>query len=152
MPIEEKDKDGLRPIELAIKAKNRSALETLLKSLYVIHFFLLIYQLNWYDFSVLRPRFMRLKMQILLAAARIHRKESRLDRAVDMCSEAATHADTEDLLFEVLLLRAKCHFDRHDVDKARSDVRAATQLRPGDDEARHLLNTLSLPNTNTSKL
>ncbi|CAI4220898.1 unnamed protein product [Auanema sp. JU1783] len=97
-------------------------------------------------------RFLSIKSQILLSEARIHRREGHLDSAVSACHHAASIADNNDLLFEILLLRAKCNFDRHDVDRARADASAATQLKPTCDEARHLLNTLQLPSTDISRL
>ncbi|KAI3415947.1 hypothetical protein GPALN_005508 [Globodera pallida] len=45
--------------------------------------------------------------------------------------------------FELHLLRAKCHFDARDLERARVDAQLATCMRPGDSEAQNLLAVLS---------
>ncbi|EYC21875.1 hypothetical protein Y032_0018g3578 [Ancylostoma ceylanicum] len=91
------------------------------------------------------------RQQIIISMARVLRRQGRTQQAIEICSTIDPTA-CEQVRFESLLLRAKCHFDLHDIERAKANVRAAIQLRPDHDEARHLLNTLMLPCTNIARL
>ncbi|KAK6745101.1 hypothetical protein RB195_011669 [Necator americanus] len=93
----------------------------------------------------------KVHQQIIISMARVLRRQGRTQQAIDICSTIDPTA-CEQVRFECLLLRAKCHFDLHDIERAKANVRAAIQLRPEHDEARHLLNTLVLPCTNIARL
>ncbi|CAJ0942929.1 unnamed protein product, partial [Mesorhabditis belari] len=93
-----------------------------------------------------------IKWQILLALSRLKRRQGALSEAIQMCEEAAIISDSDDALFEVILFRAKCHFDNHDLERARCDAKVALQLSAMNEEAKQLLATLTLPPTSLYKV
>ncbi|WKY01863.1 hypothetical protein Q1695_015685 [Nippostrongylus brasiliensis] len=103
------------------------------------------------DLRELHNGLLKVRQQIVMSIARVLRRQGRTQQAIDICASLELNC-CEQIRFESLLLRAKCHFDLQDIECAKAHVQEAIQLRPDHDEARHLLNTLTLPSTNIARL
>ncbi|KJH41888.1 tetratricopeptide repeat protein [Dictyocaulus viviparus] len=196
MTIEEKNNEGVYPIQIAILHQNRDALEALLSrgarlrsstwmtavSYHPDVLFVLLskllddagilfrrkrfedamhrlhYALNKCEICLKNDKLqdihnglMKVRLQVIVSMARVLRRQGQAQQAIDVCSSVDASA-CERARFESLLLRAKCHFDLQDIERAKTYAHAAVHLRPDHDEARHLLNTLMLPCTNIARL
>lgn len=92
----------------------------------------------------------RYKLQTLFSIAYLKRRNNKIDDALALTDEALPLLDNDDKTrFELLLFRAKCFFDKRDVEKARSSAKCALLLQPENCDAQNLLAILNTPTLKT---
>lgn len=95
--------------------------------------------------SVIKPQLTHYKVQILIAMTNIKRKNNDLRAAIECASNGLLIANTDESKYELWICRAKCHFDGHDMEKARIDAKLAAQIKPENADVVNLLAVLNTP-------